>query len=193
MLRSKNLILNPAKEFATISSEKNDVFAVNKSFSIPIAIIIALFALIGGAVSNFSSPANSFIYIGINSIILFFLVMTHIYISGKSIGLLGSNISSEGEVADFYSLSTYSQIPFFIIFAVTKLFPSLIFLIFIGLYTGLLFYTGTGTMTKIPGAKQLQFTILSIIIMLVSFVIFSELFTILYSEILEQFSTFDAL
>jgi hypothetical protein len=76
------------------------------------------------------------------------------------------------------------------VLAITKLFPSLIFLIVLGLYSALLFYSGSDSMTRVPREKRLQFTLLSALIMIVSFIICSELFTLLYSEILDQFSTF---
>jgi hypothetical protein len=191
--RSRNLILNPVKEFGVIYREAHDILRVNKKFSIPFAFLIAICSLIGEIIKNISSSSSAFAYIAINAIILFFLILTHIYLSGKSICILGKNISGESRSSDYYALATYSQVPFLLILALTKLLPSLIFFIVIGLYSAMLFYSGTGVMTKIPGAKILQFTILSVLIMIISFIIFSELYTILYSEILAEFSTFAGL
>ncbi|MFC2080124.1 YIP1 family protein [Bacteroidota bacterium] len=188
--RSKNLLINPASEFKLISESVPDIWTINKSFVIPLALIIAGFSLIGSAFSNISSPINTFVYIGVNAVILFLLVLTHSYISGKTIVLLGQNIKQTENPENYYALAIYSQLPFYLMLAIIKLFPSLVFLMFIGLYSGLLFYTGSGSLSKIPSEKSLQFTLLSILIMVISFVIFSELYTILYSEIVEQFSTF---
>jgi hypothetical protein len=188
--RSQNLLLNPSSEFVSIAGEKAEVIKINKSFVAPVAAFVAVFALIGSAISNINASANSFIYIGINALIVFLLVLTHSYLSGKLIGLLAKNIDPGNEPAASYALSTYSQLPFFLILALTKLFPSLIFLIFLGLYSGILFHTGSSNLTRIANDKRLQFTLLSILIMFASFLICSELFTLLYSEILDQFSTF---
>ena len=120
----------------------------------------------------------------------FLLVFSHCYLSGRAIGYLADNIDERNKRSAVYALSCYSQVPFFIVLAITKLFPSLIFLIVLGLYSALLFYSGSDSMTRVPGEKRLQFTLLSALIMIVSFIICSELFTLLYTEILDQFSTF---
>lgn len=188
--RSQNLLFYPGSEFKIIKEENPDVATVTKKYTLPISLLMALFTLVGSAFSNITLPMNSFLYVIINAFIVFFLIISHIYISGKAISLLGNNITLEEKSSRFFALSAYAQLPFFLILAITKLFPSLIFLIFIGFYSAYLFNTGSGILTRIPSAKSLQFTILSILIMVISFLICSELFTLLYSEIIDQLSTF---
>jgi hypothetical protein len=190
--RGQNLLLNPAAEFKVIKDEKIDLAAVTKGYTLPVSMIVALFTLIGSSLSTINLPVNALLYVIINAFIVFFLIISHIYISGRTIGLLGQKISPETESSHYYTLAAYSQLPFFLILAIIKLFPSLIFLIFIGLYSGLLFHTGSIILTRIPSSKRVQFTMLSILIMITSFIICSELFTLLYSEIIDQFSTFVA-
>jgi hypothetical protein len=190
-VRGQNLLFYPGSEFKIIKEENPDVGTVNRYYTLPISLLVALFTLIGSAISNITLPMNSFLYIIINAFIVYFLIISHIYISGKAISLLGNNISLEEEKSSrFFALSAYAQLPFLLILAITKLFPSLIFLIFLGFYSAYLFNTGSNIITRIPSAKSLQFTILSIMIMVVSFLICSELFTLLYSEIIDQLSTF---
>lgn len=189
-VRSQNLLFYPGSEFKIIKEENPDVATVTRNYTLPISLLVALFSLIGSAFSNITLPINSFLYVIINALIVFFLIISHIYISGKAISLLGNNISLEEKSSHFFALSAYAQLPFFLLLAIIKLFPSLIFLIVLGFYSAYLFNTGSGIMTRIPAAKRLQFTILSIMIMVVSFLIFSELFTLLYSEIIDQLSTF---
>ena len=193
LLRSQNLLLNPVEEFKDISNEQSTIIEVNKQFIIPLALLVAILTFIGAGVPNISLPVDSFIFIALNAIIVFLLVFAHAYVSGKSIALLGHNTAAESDGNAYYALSSYSQLPFFLILGLVKLFPSLIFLIFIGLYSVYLFYSGLSDMTKVPVAKRIQFTVLSMLIMIVSFIICSELFTLLYSEILEQFTTFAAI
>ncbi|MEX0982989.1 MAG: YIP1 family protein [Bacteroidales bacterium] len=189
-IRGQNLLVNPSSEFKLIKEEKTNVAAITKSYTLPIAFLVGLFTLVGSAFSNMSLPINSFLYIMINALIVFSLIICHIYVSGKAISMLGQNICSDDKASLYYTLTAYSQLPFFLILAVIKLFPSLIFLVFLGFYSALLFYTGSSIMTRIPAAKRMQFTILSILIMVISFILFSELFTLLYSEIIDQLSTF---
>jgi len=111
-------------------------------------------------------------------------------VSSEAISLLGRNISPADKPSVYYALSAYSQLPFFLILALVKLLPSLIFLIVLSFYSALLFHTGCGILTGIPRGKKLQFTLLSVLIIITSFIICSELYTLLYTEIMEQFSTF---
>ncbi len=191
-LRSQNLLINPTSEFSVIAEEQPEQSAVTKNFTLPMSLLVALFALLGSAFSNITLPINSFLYVIINAVIVFFMILTHTYLSGKAISLLGRNISPEDRPSVYYALSAYAQLPFFLVLAIIKLLPSLIFLIVLGFYSALLFHTGCGSLTGIPRGKRIQFTLLSVLIMVTSFILCSELYTLLYAEIIEQFSTFVA-
>ncbi|MFC2090120.1 YIP1 family protein [Bacteroidota bacterium] len=188
----KNILINPSDEFSIIARSELNIIAINKRFLVPLSGIISLFFLVSSSITNIASPATSFIYIFFNAIILFLIVLTHSYVSGKIITLIGQNMHPVENSINYYALTIYSQLPFYIILAIVKLFPSLVFLSFLGLYSGLLFYTGTRKLIKIPEEKRIRFTLLSMLIMMISFILFSQLFTILYDEIIEQFSTFAA-
>jgi hypothetical protein len=192
-IRSKNLLVNPSPEFKHISEENPPVATINKGYVIAVSLFVAILSLIGSAIAQISEPLNSFIYALINTVIVFLLMFTHIYISGKTISLLGRNIAGGHRNSNYYALSAYSQLPFFLVLGLLKLFPTLIFLIFIGFYSTFLFHTGTTIMTRIPAEKRIQFTVLSMLIMITSFIICSELYTLLYSEIIQEFSTFAAI
>lgn len=191
-IRSKNLLISPATEFKRISEEDRQVPSINKGYVTTVSLFVALLALIGSVFAHISAPINSFLYVMINAVIVFLLMFTHIFLSGRTITLLGRNIAANDRNSNFYALSAYAQLPFFLALGLIKLFPSLIFLIFIGFYSVLLFHTGTSIMTRIPSGKRIQFTALSILIMITSFIICSELYTLLYSEIIREFSTFAA-
>lgn len=192
-IRSKNLLINPSSEFQRISAEDPQVPLVNKSYVMTVSLFVALLALAGSVLSHISAPVNSLLYSLINALIVFLLMFSHVYISGKTITLLGRNIAAGDRDSNYYALSAYAQLPFFLVLGLIKLLPSLVFLIFIGFYSTLLFHTGTAEMTRIPGGKKIQFTVLSILIMITSFIICSELYTLLYSEIIQEFSTFAAI
>lgn len=191
-IRSQNLLINPTSEFSVIAEEQPEQSAVTKNFTLPMSLLVALFALLGSAFSNITLPINSFLYVVINAVIVFFMILTHTYLSGKAISLLGRNISPEDRPSSYYALSAYAQLPFFLVLAIIKLLPSLIFLIVLGFYSALLFHSGCGSLTGIPKGKRIQFTLLSVLIIITSFIICSELYTLLYAEIIEQFSTFVA-
>ncbi len=188
--RSISIIIDPGREFEAIRMQDPSPVAVNKNYTTLVSAIVSLFALVGLVFSNINSPMNVFLYVLINVIIVYLLVFTHIYLSGKLIAWIGRNADPGSRHSHLYALSAYSQIPFFIILSFIKLFPSLIFLIFIGLYSAYLFFTGTGIMTSVNREKRIQFTILSSLLMIITFVICSELYSLLYNEIIVEFSTF---
>lgn len=190
--RGRNLLLATDNEFEVIRREMPSVSDVNKSFIIPVAVLISLFSLVESLLTHISSPINAFIFIAFNTVILFLLIFSHCYVSGKLITLIGKNMKENDVHSNYYALSAYSQLPFFIVLATIKLFPSLIFLIVLSLYSGVLLNKGSGKLTRVPIEKQLQFTLLSLLVIITVFIITSELFTLLYSEILAQFSTFAA-
>jgi hypothetical protein len=192
-IRSKNLLINPSQEFKRISREDPDLSSINRGYIMTVSLFVALMGLAGSALSHISSPGNSLFYVLINAVIVFLLMITHIWLSGKIITLLGRNIAMDDRISNYYVLSAYAQLPFFLALGLVKLFPSLIFLIFIGFYSVLLFHTGASLMTRVPSGKSIQFTALSILIMITSFIICSELYTLLYSEIIREFSTFAAI
>ncbi len=192
-IRSKNLLIDPSSEFKRITEEDPHVALINRGFVVTVSLLIALLALVGSVISHISDPINSLLYVMINAVIVFLLMFTHIYISGKTITLLGRNIAADDRQSNYYALSTYSQLPFFLVLGLLKLFPTLIFLIFFGFYSGLLFHAGTTVMTRIPTGKRIQFTVLAMLIMITSFILFSELYTLLYSEIIQEFTTFAAI
>lgn len=191
--RSKNLLIDPSSEFKRIAEEDSHVASINRGYAMTVSLLIAVLALIGSAISHISDPINSLLYVVINAVIVFLLMFTHIYISGKTITLLGRNIAVDDRQSNYYALSAYSQLPFFLVLGLLKLFPTLIFLILLGFYSGLLFHAGTTVMTRIPSGKKIQFTVLAMLIMITSFIICSELYTLLYSEIIQEFTTFAAI
>lgn len=191
--RGKNLLVNPTQEFRNIASEPFEVSRINKHYITPFALLIMISVLVNTVVSNLNGPASRFVFIGINAILVFLMVFSHAFVSGKIIALLGKNIADNTSSKIFYILSCYAQLPFFLVLALIKLFPSLVFLVFLGLYSGIVFYAGSGIITTIPPSKRLQFTMLSVLIMIISFIACSELFTLLYSQILNHFSTFAAI
>ena len=114
IIRGQNLLINPSSEFKRISIEKPNVIRINREYVTVVSLFVAILALVGSAISHLASPLNSFIYVLINAVIVFLLIFTHNYVSGKTIALLGRNIAAEGRSSNYYALSSYSQLPFYL-------------------------------------------------------------------------------
>jgi len=191
--RTVNLLSKPYSEFNSISIDDQDIKGINRSVVIPFSALVAICAFLGSLFTHISSPLDSIVYVFINAVIVFFIVFTETYIAGRLIAILGKNINISNRKESVYALVAYSQIPFYLILAFIKIFPSLIFLIFLGLYSGYLMYVGIDALLKISSVRKMQFLILSLIIMTTLFITISELFSLLYSEILDLFTTFAVL
>jgi len=191
--RTINLLSKPISEFNSISIDNHEIKELNKSVVIPFSALVAICAFLGSLFTHISSPLESIVYVFLNAVIVFFIVLTETYLAGKLITILGRNINTSNKKESVYALVVYSQIPFYLILAFTKIFPSLIFLFFMGVYSGYLMYVGIDTLLKISSVRKMQFLILSLIIMTTLFITISELFSLLYSEIIDLFTTFAVL
>jgi hypothetical protein len=189
-LRTVNLLSKPISEFNSISIDNQSIKDVNKSVVIPFSALVAICAFLGSLFTHISSPLDSIVYVFLNAVIVFLIVLTESYLAGKLIAILGRNINISNKKESVYALVVYSQIPFYLILAFIKVFPSLIFLIFLGVYTGYLMYVGIDALLKISSVRKMQFMVLSLIIMTTLFIAISELFSVLYSEIIDLFTTF---
>jgi len=191
--RTINLLSKPISEFSSISVDDQDIKEINKSVVIPFSGLVAICAFLGSLFTHINSPLGSIVYVFLNAVIVFFIVFIETYLAGKLIAMLGRNINISNKKESVYALVVYSQIPFYLILAFVKIFPSLIFLIFLGIYAGYIMYVGIDALLKISSVRKMQFLILSLIIMTTLFITISELFSLLYSEIIDLFTTFVAL
>ncbi|MFC2129554.1 YIP1 family protein [Bacteroidota bacterium] len=192
-LRTKNLLIKPISEFDTISVENQSIRQLNRKVVLPYAALVGLCALLGSIFTHINSPLDSFIYVLLNAVIVFLIVLVQTYSAGQLVALLGKNINISNQKEAVYGLVVYAQIPFYLVLAFTEMFPSLIFLIFLAAYSAYLIYVGIDGLLKISSVRKMQFLILSLIIMVVLYILVDELLSLLYSEILDLFSTFAVL
>lgn len=188
--RTINLLSKPISEFNSISIDNQDIKGINKAVVIPFSGFIAICAFLGSLFTHIGSPLDSIVYVFLNAVIVFLIVFSESYLAGKLIAILARNINISNKKESVYALVVYSQIPFYLILATIKIFPSLIFLIFLGVYSGYLMYVGIDALLKISSVRKMQFLVLSLIIMTTLFIAISELFSVLYSEIVDLFTTF---
>jgi len=189
-LRTRKLIVEPGNEFMIISRERRRVAAINSEVILPYALSVAFFALLGSLFQHLGTPRDAFLFILLDAVIVFLIVLLQVYLSGLIVVPLARRMDITGSRREAYALVAYAEIPFFIILAVVKLFPSLIFLIFLGMYTFRVLYAGIDALFRKPEHKKVQFFLLSSLVMVIMFILLSELFSFLYSEIISQIATF---
>jgi hypothetical protein len=189
-MRTYRLLVNPGEEHVQISAERKTVAGINTAVIMPYAGLVALFSLLGSLFQHLRTPIDSYIFIALDAIIVFFIVLLQTYFSGLIMIRIARWMKISFSRRQVYGLVAYSEIPFFLVLALIKLFPSLIFLIFLGAYTTYLLYAGTERLFKLHRNQQVQFLLLAMIVMTGTFILLSIMFSWLYSEIVSQFSTF---
>lgn len=188
---SRNLIVQPGEEWKSLDAEKLSTGRLTRQVVIPYAILVALCAMIGSLFTYQNTPFDSFYFLLINALIVFGIVTVYTWLSGRIIHLLARNIHPGNTARSSYKLLAFSQVPFYLVLAFVKLFPSLVILMVLGFYTIYLFWLGTDTLLRIPSGKKVQFVILSSLLMIMVFILTSEISRVFYLYIVEQFTTFD--
>jgi hypothetical protein len=92
-----------------------------------------------------------------------------------------------------FNLVIYSHVPFFLVLALTHLFPQLLFLNLFGAYSFFLFWSGIDKMTEIEPENKLPFLLSSSLIMISLFFLLNFIFNNIYDTILGQLSIFAGL
>ncbi len=189
--RTRNLVVQPTEAWKTLHAENLSTGRITRQVVIPYAILVALCAMIGSLFTYQNTPFDSFYFLLFNAGIVFGIVTVYTWLSGRIIHLLAHNIHPGNTARSSYKLLAFSQVPFYLVLAFVKLFPSLVILMVLGFYTIYLFWLGTDTLLRIPGQKKVQFVVLSSLLMIMVFILTSEISRVFYLYIVEQFSTFD--
>jgi hypothetical protein len=191
--RTYRLLTNPGEEHVLISGERKTIAWMNTNMIIPYAAFIAFFALLGSLFQHLNRPIDSYVFILLDAIMVFLIILLHTYLAGLIVIRIARWMKVSSSRRQIYGLVAYSEIPFFLTMALIKLFPSLIFLIFLGGYSGYVMYAGIDRLFRIDQQRKLQFMLLAMIVIVSAFILFSILFSRIYSEIVSWFSTFAVL
>jgi len=188
--RSASLITTPGSEWGIIAGEDLTVREIKRKILLPYALVIGIFTFFGTLFSYLHSPIFTSFYLLINAAIEFIIVYLYTIFSSWILFKLAANIDEANSKRKVFTIVTYSNIPVYVLIAITKLLPTLMVILIASVYSVYLFWKGMPVVLKIPENRKRQFLALSVILNIMVYVILSQILTLLYSAITKEFTTF---
>jgi hypothetical protein len=144
ILRTKNLILFPKKEWEIIFNEKGDFNKVISEFSLPYIGIITLISFISSLMSHHQLDFSLALRTAVAQFASFFLGLLICYfIAVKTIPQFVKKVASKDVKLLAIQLSAYSSIIIYLIKITISLIPQLYFIQITALFTGYLVWLGS--------------------------------------------------
>lgn len=188
--RSVNIITSSSKEWKLIREENLSIRELKKQVLYPYAILIGIFTFFGTLFNNLHSPVFSSLYLLINALIEFGIIYFTTVISSWIAFRMAVNLDESNRHRSCFALVTYSSVPFFILLAITRLFPPLLFILVASAFSVLVFWRGIDILLRIPSDRKRQYLIITLLLTVTVYVVFSQIMTLLYSALTKEFSTF---
>ncbi len=165
--RIKGILLNPKKEWQTISGETTTIQELYKTYIILLAAIGPAASIIGMSIVGISLPfAGSFrlpITTSIASAIVhYILTLAGVYILALIIDAVAPTFSGEKNINQAFKVAAYSYTPGWLA-GIFTIIPALSILGILGVYGLYLLYLGLPALMKSPQEKSLGYTITVII------------------------------
>jgi hypothetical protein len=187
---SKNLIVRPVHSWKIISEDHLSRKKVILDYLLPMSLMIGFCSLLGTLFFTGIEDSFSFGYVVLNGLISFLIIFLEVYLSAWLIWEIAISFSSSSNSNRIFNLVVFSHAPFFIILALYKLFPALLFFLILGIYSFYLFWLGYDIYSGIDKEKKIVFVILSGFVMILTFLLVSVIFDSVYEVLLQQFTTF---
>lgn len=174
--RIKNILISPKSEWEKIKSEPAGIGQVMIGYAVPLALIPAIFGLLGraliginlGILGSFRIPI---VYAFAWAIVYYVLSLVLIYVFALIINALAPSFGSKPDMIKAFKLVVYSMTPAWIV-SVLNIFPLLGILVFLaGLYGLYILYVGFEPMMETPKEKVVVYFIVAIVIYIVAWFI----------------------
>jgi len=178
--RIKNILISPKTEWVKIKSEPAGVGQVMMGYAVPLALIPAVFGLLGraligvnlGILGSFRIPI---MYALAWAVVYYVLSLVLLYVFALIINALAPSFGSKPDMVKAFKLVVYSMTPAWIA-SVLNIFPLLGILVFLaGLYGLYILYVGFEPMMETPKDKVLVYFIVAIVVYIVIYFIVGAL------------------
>lgn len=169
--RAKNLILNPQAEWTIIQAETKSRSQLIKDYAVPFILLLAICTFVGSYI--FSFPQYSFGAILTKTIVSAVLGLSGVYLSAIIINELAVSFGMPKNIEATFVLVVYSFTSYFITSSLVGLFPQIQIINLFGLHSIYLFWIGTSLILKTPEENKLGFVIVSMLIIIGIYAIFS--------------------
>jgi hypothetical protein len=171
--RVKNILLQPAAEWAVIAQEAGNASELYKSYIAPLAAIGPIASIIGFAIIGVPLPMGGSYRVPLTSaigqaVITFILVLVGTYVLALIIDALAPTFGGTKDNFQALKVAAYSSTAAWVA-GIFNLIPALAFLQILALYSIYLLYLGLPILMKAPKEKALPYTGVVIIAAIVIF------------------------
>lgn len=173
-----------------IASENSYRKQIVSEVLLPMAFLVGLTSFLGTIMSGGIEDTLSIGYLVFSGLISFLIFFLEVYLSAWLITEIALSLKSDTNSHAIFNLVIYSHIPFFLTLSVSLLFPELMFINLLGIYSFVLFWKGIDFFTDLKEEGKTVFMAVSSIIMILLYTLLTVVFNKIYDTVLNQFNTF---
>lgn len=163
--RIKHILIHPATTWEHLNKESRSVKTVNRSFLVPVLILVSLSAFTGSLIYN---PGGlSVLYPLTRAVKHFACFYLTIIVSSWILNEISAVLIKTRDYPFNFRLVTYSMSPLFTTVFITRLIPELALINILGLYGAYILYCGLNTIENIKKKDLIRFFIVALFIILV--------------------------
>lgn len=169
--RARNIVTQPAHEWAVIAAEPADVGSLLREYAAPLSAIPAVCSWIGMSLIGISTLVGTY-RIGVarglaNAVVSWVFGLVGAWIAALVIEKLAPNFGSRGDTAQALKMVVYASTPVWLA-GVFNLVPALgVLAIIAALYGLYLFYLGLPAVMHTPADKVVPFMVVSALVLIV--------------------------
>lgn len=180
----------PGNSWPAIASENWYRRRVVLEVLLPMAFLVGISSFLGTLISGGIEDSVAIGYLILSGFISFLIFFLEVYLSAWLITEIAISLKSDTNSHYIFNLLIYSHIPFFLTLSVSLLFPDLIFVNLLGVYSFVLFWKGIEHFSNLKEERKTVFMILSTLIMILLYLLLTLVFNNVYDTVLNQFNTF---
>ncbi len=188
--KTRALIFMPGNSWPAIASENWYRRKIVLEVLLPMAFLVGISSFLGALISGGIEDSVTIGYLILSGFISFLIFFLEVYLSAWLITEIAISLKSDTDSHSIFNLLVYSHIPFFLTLSVSLLFPELMFINLLGIYSFVLFWKGIEYFTNLKDEKKIVFMVLSSLIMILLYTLLTLVFNNVYDTVLNQFNTF---
>ncbi|MGH7767303.1 MAG: Yip1 family protein [Candidatus Binatia bacterium] len=173
--RVKNILLQPAEEWAVIEKEPTTTGDLFTSYIMPLAAIGPVASIVGLSLVGIQIPMGGTYRVSLatssgHAVVTYVMALAGVYVLGLVIDALVPTFNGTKNSMQALKVAAYSSTAAWLV-GIFNLIPALAFLQIFGLYSLYLLYLGLPALMKSPEDKTLAYTVVVIIAGLMIFAI----------------------
>lgn len=188
--KTRSLIIMPGSSWPVIASENSYRRKIVLELLFPMAVLVGLSSFLGTVISDGIEDSVTIGYLIFSGFISFLIFFLEVYLAAWLITEIAISLKSDANSHSIFNLVIYSHIPFFLTLSFSLLFPQLMFINLLGIYSFILFWKGIEHFTDIREERKIIFMIISSVIMILLYTLLTIVFNNVYDTVLNQFNTF---